>query len=620
MKLWYDKKSKDPTYFIQRGIRNGKKTTTKNVVRIGKHSELLKTTADPLAYALDEVKRYNEELKNNKSVALDFKFDFNEKITYQDDLVSKSKLLNIGYFFLQQIYHDLKVGAFFKNIIKDTRIQFDPNLVNRFLTYSRILNPDSKLGTHQNLVSFYEQPTFGYEHILRTLDIMYDHYDEYISHLYNASKKLIKRDTSVCFFDCSNYYFEIESNDEDYIDPVTGEVTKGLRKYGVSKEHRPNPIVQMGLFMDKDGIPLSMCISSGSDNEQTTAIPLEQKLITMFKGKKFIYCADAGLGSLNIRNFNSMGGRAFIVTQSIKMLSNTLKEAIFSDIDYRLLSNDKPATIQQMKDFDRFDKVNAELYDDRIYKIIPADKAFDLGLYEEKACKNGTIKKVKSKAVVPQKIIVSFSRKMMEYQRFIRNRQIERAKKLLTKLDPETYKKGANDITRFIKRTTSTCSGEKAVDTYELNQEAINEEEKYDGFYAVATNLEDSAKYILEISSNRYKIEDCFRIMKTNFSARPVFHQNRERIVAHFMVCYTALLIYRILEKKLDMYGTHFTVDNVIETLNNMQVANLEDVCYMSTYNNSQVLTSLNAIFNLELDKKYYQPKDLNKKIKKIST
>ena len=620
MKLWYDKKSKDPTYFIQRGIRNGKKTTTKNVVRIGKHSELLKTTADPLAYALDEVKRYNEELKNNKSVALDFKFDFNEKITYQDDLVSKSKLLNIGYFFLQQIYHDLKIGAFFKNIIKDTRIQFDPNLVNRFLTYSRILNPDSKLGTHQNLVSFYEQPTFGYEHILRTLDIMYDHYDEYISHLYDASTKLIKRDTSVCFFDCSNYYFEIESNDEDYIDPVTGEVTKGLRKYGVSKEHRPNPIVQMGLFMDKDGIPLSMCITSGSDNEQTTAIPLEQKLITMFKGKKFIYCADAGLGSLNIRNFNSMGGRAFIVTQSIKMLSNTLKEAIFSDIDYRLLSNDKPATIQQMKDFDRFDKVNAELYDDRIYKIIPADKAFDLGLYEEKACKNGTIKKVKSKAVVPQKIIVSFSRKMMEYQRFIRNRQIERAKKLLTKLDPETYKKGANDITRFIKRTTSTSSGEKAVDTYELNQEAINEEEKYDGFYAVATNLEDSAKYILEISSNRYKIEDCFRIMKTNFSARPVFHQNRERIVAHFMVCYTALLIYRILEKKLDMYGTHFTVENVIETLNNMQVANLEDVCYMSTYDNSQVLTSLNAIFNLELDKKYYQTKDLNKKIKKIST
>ena len=620
MKLWYDKKSKDPTYFIQRGIRNGKKTTTKNVVRIGKHSELLKTTTDPLEYAKKEVQRYNEELKNNQTVALDFKFDFNEKITYQDDIVSKSKLLNIGYFFLQQIYHDLKIGSFFKSITKDAKIQFDPNQVNRFLTYSRILSPDSKLGTHQSLSDYYEQPDFGYEHILRTLDIMYNHYDEYISHLYDASTKIVKRDTSVCFYDCSNYYFEIESNDDDYVDAVTGEVTKGLRKYGVSKEHRPNPIAQMGLFMDKDGIPLSMCITSGSDNEQTTAIPLEQKLITMFKGKKFIYCADAGLGSFNIRNFNSMGGRAFIVTQSIKMLSNTLKEAVFSDIDYRLLSNDKPATIKQMKDFDRFDKSNASLYEDRIYKIITADKAFDLGLYEEKTCKNGTVRKIKSKAIIPQKIIVSFSRKMMEYQRFVRNRQIERAKKLLTNIDPEAYKKGANDITRFIKRTTTTSSGEETVDTYELNLDVINEEEKYDGFYAVATNLNDSAKYILEISSNRYKIEDCFRVMKTNFSARPVFHQKRERIVAHFMICYTALLIYRLLEKKLDMYGTHFTVDSVIKTLSNIQVANLEDVCYMSTYNNSQVLTALNAIMDLGLDKKYYQPKDLNKKIKKIST
>ncbi|MDU6630248.1 MAG: transposase, partial [Lachnoanaerobaculum sp.] len=180
--------------------------------------------------------------------------------------------------------------------------------------------------------------------LLRTLDIMYNHYDEYISHLYDASTKIVKRDTSVCFYDCSNYYFETKSNDDDYVDAVTSEVTKSLRKYGVSKEHRPNPIAQMGLFMDKDGIPLSMCITSGSDNEQTTAIPLEPKLITMFKVKKFIYCADAGLGSFNIRNFNSMGGRAFIVTQSINMLSNTLKGAVFSDIDYRLLSNDKPAT------------------------------------------------------------------------------------------------------------------------------------------------------------------------------------------------------------------------------------------------------------------------------------
>lgn len=618
MKIWYDRKSKDPTYFIQMGIRNGKKTTTKNVARIGKHSELLKITNDPLSYAKEQVKKYNEEYKNKNCVSLEIKVDFAEKIKAAGDSASHSTLLNIGYFFLQQFYHDLKIDSFFESVTADRKNEFDPNLINRFLTYSRILYPDSKLGTHQNLCRFYEQPVFDYVHILRTMDILQEHYDEYISHLFEASCQLVKRDTSVCFYDCSNYYFEVETDDEDYIDEVTGETIKGLRKYGPSKEHRPNPIAEMGLFMDRDGIPLSMCITSGSDNEQTTAIPLEKQLTKMFKGKKFIYCADAGLGSLNIRNFNSMGGRAFIVTQSIRKLSDTLQQAVFSDTDYHLLSSDEPAAIKDMKEFDRHDPQNWDLYNDRIYKIIPADKAFDLGLYEEKTGKNGSVRKVKSKAVVPQKIIVFFSRKMMEYQRYIRNRQIERAKKLLKNLDPETYKKGPHDVTRFIKRTSSTKSGEKVTDQYTIDQSVIEEEEKYDGFYAVATNLDDSAKDILEVSANRYKIEDCFRMMKTNFSARPVFHQKRERIIAHFMICYTALLIYRLMEKKLDLHGTHYTADTLIETMKSMDVANIEDMCYMSTYTSSEACTALNAITGLGLDKKYYQPKELNKKIKII--
>lgn len=618
MKLNYDRKSKDPTYFVQMGIRNGKKTTTKNVARIGKHSELLKITDDPLAYAKEQVKKYNEEYKNKNCVSLEIKVDFAEKIKATGDTASHSTLLNIGYFFLQQFYHDLKIDSFFESVTADRKNEFDPNLINRFLTYSRILYPDSKLGTHQNLCRFYEQPVFDYVHILRTMDILQEHYDEYIAHLFETSCQLVKRDTSVCFYDCSNYYFEVETDDEDYVDAVTGETIKGLRKYGPCKEHRPNPIVEMGLFMDRDGIPLSMCITSGSDNEQTTAIPLEKKLTKMFKGKKFIYCADAGLGSLNIRNFNSMGGRAFIVTQSVKKLSAALQQAVFSDTDYHLLSSDEPATIKDMKEFDRHDSENRELYNDRIYKIIPADKAFDLGLHEEKEGKNGSVRKMKSKAVVPQKIIVSFSRKMMEYQRYIRNRQIDRAKKLLKNLDPETYKKGPHDVTRFIKRTSSTKSGERITDQYTIDQSVIEEEEKYDGFYAVATNLDDSAKDILEVSANRYKIEDCFRMMKTNFSARPVFHQKRERIIAHFMICYTALLIYRLMEKKLDLHGTHYTADTLIETMKSMNVANIEDMCYMSTYTSSDACTALNAITGLGLDKKYYQPKELNKKIKII--
>ena len=616
MKLNYDKKSKDPTYFVQKGFRNGNKTTTKNIARIGKHSELLKITDDPLAYAKEQVVKYNDEEKNGK-VTMEVKINFVEKIKLSNDLVSSSTNLNIGYLFLQRLYHDLEIGSFFKSITKDSRITFDPNTVNRFLAFARILYPDSKLGTHQHLGYYYEKPSFDYVHILRTMDLLEAHYDEYIAYLFEKSKNIVKRDTSVCYYDCSNYYFEIESPDDDYVDVVTGEIIKGFRKYGISKQHQPAPLVEMGLFMDSDGIPLSMCLTSGSDNEQTTAIPLEKKLTEMFKGKKFIYCADAGLGSLNIRNFNSMGGRAFIVTQSIKKLSGTLKEAVFNDIDYRLLSSDSEVSVADMKAFDKNNLANRDIYNDKIYKIVNADKAIDLGLYEDKVLKNGNTKKVKSKAVVKQKIIITFSRKMMEYQRFIRNRQIERAKFLLKNINPETYKKGPNDVTRFIQRTSSK-TGDKAIDTYILNQDIIDEEEKYDGYYAIATNLDDSAKDIIAISSRRYKIEDCFRVMKTNFSARPVFHQNKERIIAHFMICYTSLLIYRLLEKKLDLNQTHFSVENIVETLKNMEVANIEDMCYMSTYTCSQVSTALNAVFDLELNKKYYQPKELNKKVKKI--
>ena len=617
MKLNYDKKSKDPTYFVQKGYRNGNKTTTKNIVRIGKHSEMLKITDDPLSYAKEQVAKYNDEEKNGK-VTMEVKIDFAEKIKLSNDLVSSSTNLNIGYLFLQQLYHDLEIGSFFKSITKDSKITFGPNTVNRFLTFARILYPDSKLGTHQHLGHYFEKPSFDYVHILRTMDLLEAHYDDYIAYLFEKSKNIVKRDTSVCYYDCSNYYFEIESPDDDYVDEITGEIIKGFRKYGMSKQHQPAPLVQMGLFMDSDGIPLSMCLTSGSDNEQTTVIPLEKKLTEMFKGKKFIYCADAGLGSLSIRNFNSMGGRAFIVTQSIKKLSGTLKEAVFNDTYYRLLSSDNEVSVAAMKRFDKHDLANRDMYNDKIYKIVTADKAMDLGLYEEKILKNGKIKKVKAKAVVKQKIIITFSRKMMEYQRFIRNRQIERANVLLKNIDPDSYKKGPNDVTRFIKRTSSSKTGDKVIETYVLDQDIIDEEEKYDGYYAIATNLDDSAKDIIEISSKRHKIEDCFRVMKTNFSARPVFHQNKERIIAHFMICYTALLIYRLLEKKLDLNQTHFSVENIVETLKNMEVANIEDMCYMSTYTCSQVCTALNTVFDLELNKKYYQPKELNKKIKKI--
>lgn len=618
MKLYYDRKSKDPTYFIQQGFRNGKKTSTRNVARIGKHSELLAITDDPLTYAKEQVAKYNEEWKNKK-VKMEFSINFDEKVKASNDPVSASTLYNIGYFYLQQVYQDLNIRSFFERITKDSKIEFDPNLVNRFLIYSRILAPGSKLDTHRHLKEYYEHPEFSYIHILRTMDLLERNFDEYITHLFKNSQNITKRNTSVCYYDCSNFYFEIESPDDDYTDEVTGETLKGLRKYGVSKEHRPNPIVEMGLFMDVDGIPLSMCLTSGSDNEQTTAIPLERKLTKMFDGKPFIYCADAGLGSYNIRKFNSMGGRAFVITQSIKKLSKKLQQAVFNDLDYRLLSSNQSVSLKDMQTFDPKNPDNLTLYNDRAYKMVEADNLLDLGFYEEKTLKNGKTKSVKVKGVLKQKLVITFSRKMREYQRYIRNRQIERAKKLLKNLDPETFKKGPHDVTRFIKRNSKGKDGEKAVDQYSLNLDLITEEEKYDGFYAVATNLDDDAQTILEISSRRHQIEDCFRVMKTNLSSRPVYHHNRERIIAHFMICYTALLIYRLLEKKLDDVGEHFTTENIIETLQNMKVVNVKDMYYMATYTGSRVLTALNEIYPLDLDRQNYLPKDLNKKIKKIS-
>jgi transposase len=617
MKLYYDRRAKDPIYYIQHGYRNGKKTTTRNVARIGKHSELLKITDDPLAYAKEEIARRNKEMGGNK-LCIDLKIDFDERLNPGDDVASKGNQLNVGYFILQRIYRDLELDRFFKNATKDMKITFDPNMIGRFLTYARILDPDSKKGTFDNLCNYYEQPDFEYVHILRMMDILESNYDEYLNHLFRHSNDIVPRDTSICYFDCTNYYFEIETEDDDYVDEVTGEILKGFRKYGYSKQHKPNPLVQMGLFMDSRGIPLSMCIGSGSDNEQTCAVPAEKQLSKILDGKKFIYCADAGLGSYGIRKFNSMGGRAFIVTQSVKKLSGVLQSAVFNDLDYRLLSDNTAVSIEMMKTFDKNDEGNLSLYNDSAYKTICADRAVDVGLYDEVVLKNGKVRKVKSKAMLKQRLIITFSRKMMEYQRNVRNRQIERAGRLLELKDPESIKKGPHDVTRFIKRTSKSKSGEKAADSYALDEARIREEEKYDGYYAIATNLEDDAKSIIEVSSKRHRIEDCFRVLKTDFSARPVYHRKRERITAHFMICYTALLIYRLLEAKLDDNGTHFTIDRILQTIRNMNVTNAHDLYYIATYNGSRVCNAFNELFRLGLNRRYYQPKELNKKIKNI--
>lgn len=617
MKLYFDKRLKDPTYYGQQGFRNGKKVTSKNIIKFGKHSELLKITDDPEAYVREEIRKWNEEYRSGK-VEYTLSADFNQRVPHTNDPASSSTWLNIGYFFLQELMKGLRLRDFFHQKTKDRKITFDCYTISRFLTYARILDPLSKHATWYKLDTYYEQPDFDYQHILRFMDLLEENHDDYLAWLFRQSNTIVKRDTSVLYYDCSNFYFESEQPDEDVVDEVTGEIMKGMRQYGFSKEHRPNPIVEMGLFMDSRGIPITMCLHPGNTSEQLTAIPLEKEVMKMLPDAKFIYCADAGLGSYNIRKFNSMGGRTFIVTQSIKKMSDVLKQSVFNDYDYRLLSNDKPVTIAGMKSFDRFEEENLKLYNDFAYKVVDADKVLDLGLYEDVTLKNGRTMKRKAKGVLKQRIIITFSRKVMEYQRSVRSRQIERAKKLLELKDPEEIKKGPNDVKRFLKRTAKTKSGETAVVEYILDQDKIAEEEKYDGYYAVATNLQDHAKDILAVSNKRYQIEECFRIMKTNFDGRPVNHRLQERIKAHFLICYTALLVYRLLEARLDDQGTHVTASNLITTLKNMNVANVHDIEYMALYNGSKALDALTRLTMLPLDRLHYRPKELNSMIKKF--
>lgn len=612
MKLYYDKRLKDPTYYIQQGFRNGKKTTTKNIKRLGKHSELLLITDDPLVYAKNEVKKMNEEYRSGRSEFV-VTMDFNERIPSSDSPCSNSTSLNIGYLYLKDIYAKLNLSDFFKSVSSDRKITYDCNKICQFLIYARILDPASKYGTYDKLDTYYEKPQVEYQHMIRFLDILDRNSDKYLKHLFDNSENIVKRDTSVMYYDCTNYFFETEKPDEEIVDEVTGEIILGLRQFGISKENKTSPIVEMGLIMDSRGIPISMCIHPGNTNEQLTAVPLEKEVIKMTGNKKFIYCADAGLGSYNIRKFNDMGGRAYIVTQSVKKLGQEIKDIVFNDSNYRLLSNDDAITLKEMRTFNKKDANNLSLYNDFAYKVIPANTAMDTGLYEEKVYKNGRTKKVKAKGTLHQYIIVTFSRKMMEYQRTIRERQLERAKKLLRLKDPEKIKKGPNDIRRFLKNTSSDTAN------YVLDMDKIHEEEKYDGFYAVATNLDDSAKDILAVAQNRYKIEDCFRIMKTNFDARPVFLRKPERIRAHFLICYTALLIYRLMECKLDDNLTHVTTSNLIKTLRNMNVVNMDDMYYKSIYSGSQALDALERCFELQLNRKYYRPSDLNKIVKKFS-
>ena len=555
-------------YYIIKDINKGGKRTTKIVEKLGKLDDI-KVRAngeDPIIWLNNYVNKLT--IKEKEGTREIIKTYSPNRLINKDNQNS----FNGGYLFLQKIYYDLKVNNICNDITNRHQFKFDLNSILSNLVYSRIIYPSSKLKTLELSKNYLEQPNFEYNDILRALEVISNEFDFIQSELYKNSSKYSNHNNKVLYYDCTNFFFEIEEEDD-------------FRKYGKSKENRPNPIVQMGLFMDGDGIPMALDITPGNTNEQVTLKPLENKIINDFDTSKFIVCTDAGLASTANRKFNNTNNRRFITTQSIKKLKDFLKEwALDLTSGWKLYGSDKTYNISKLRD------------DDEIIKSY-----YDKTFYKERWIKEDGLE---------QRLIVTFSPKYQEYQKHIRNNQVNRALKMIESNPAKLGKVRQNDPKRFITTISTTSNGEVAEENhYELNQEIINNEALYDGLYAVCTNLEDSVEDIIKINHNRWEIEESFRIMKTEFKSRPVFLSREDRIKAHFMTCFLALVIFRYLEKKLD---NKYTTSQLIETLKNMNFLK-DDDDYIPTYNRTDITDLLHDKFDFRTDYEIIPEKNIKK-------
>lgn len=558
MRIKTTKTNSNTNYYVIKDFKINGKRTTKIIEKLGTENDIkLKfNVTDVNSFLKDYINKLNKEDNNSKSTLIKF-YDENKLIEF-----NKQCSFNGGYLFLQDIYYSLKINNICDEITNKYQFKYDLNNILSNLIYSRIIYPSSKLKTLNLCKNFLEQPNFEYQHILRALEVLTKENDFIQSELYKNSLKYSKRNDKILFYDCTNYYFEIEDDDD-------------FRKYGKSKEHRPNPIVGMGLFMDGDGIPLTFSTFPGNQNEQTTLKPLEEKIIKDFEFSEFVVCTDAGLASKANRKFNDKNNRKFVTTQSIKKLKDYLKkEALDLTKGWHLPNETKTYNISNLR-------TNEELI----------KKYRDTVFYKERWIKEDGLE---------QRLIVTYSVKYQEYQKNIRNNQINRAMKIIES-NPEKLKKAKqNDPKRFIKTTNITDDGELAdKSVYEIDQSIIDEEAKYDGLYAVCTNLEDSVEDIIKLNHRRWEIEESFRIMKTDFRSRPVYHTRDEMIKAHFITCYLALVIYRYVEKKLD---EKYTAPEIIETLRNMEVKLENNDSYTPNYIRTDLTDDLHEKFGFRTD------------------
>ena len=555
MRVITSKSKNAESFYISKGYINDKGVSTSTIVRkLGTLQDLLvehgPTRDDVMAWAKEqariETEKYKSE-KQDKAVQITFRadrqIDYNQQVFYRG-----------GYLFLQRIYYSLCMNKTCRKLRDKYKFKYDINSILSDLIFARILEPSSKRSSYKAALEFLEKPTYELHDVYRALDVLGNECDFIQSEVYKNSHLIGKRNDKILFYDCTNYYFEIEQED-------------GIKKYGKSKEHRPNPILQMGMFMDGDGIPLAFSVFPGNANEQTSLKPLEEKVLSELGCQKFIYCSDAGLGSEKIRNYNHMGERAFIVTQSIKKLQAEDKVWALKKEGFKRVSDDKPVDISNL----------------------PED---DNGLYYKE--------EPYTPHTLHQRLIVTYSPKFARYQKSVRDNQVERAQKQIDSGSVKRNRKNPTDPARFIGKQAVTDDGEVAEIHHYLDTEKIEQESRYDGLYAVSTDLlDDPVESILKVSEGRWEIEECFRIMKTDFEARPVFLQDETRIKAHFLICFLSLIIYRYLEKAI---GSDYTCEEIIRTLRGMNFASLKEQGYMPVYQRTKLTDKLHELGGFRTD------------------
>lgn len=571
MKLTVSKSKNSASFYVQKSIRRKDGTvTTQTVQKLGNLDEV-RTKAhgqDPYKWAQEYVNELNrQEYENQKSIIISRS---PSKLIAKDSAMS----FNCGYLFLQSIYYNLGFDKICSKITKKYKFDYDLNDIFSKLIYTRILFPSSKASSFRQASMLLEPPSFDLHEIYRALSVLSEENDFIQAELYKNSQTVVERRKDILYYDCTNYYFELEEADD-------------LRKYGKSKQHQPLPLVGMGMFMDHDGIPLAFDIFPGNQNEQPTLKPLEKKVLKDYGLGRVIVCTDAGLSSKANRKFNDVcrNGehvRAFITTQSVKALPDFLKDFALGSDGWKLIGDDT-------------------LYD---ISMLDAETDFNKVFYKERwITEDISAKKVKKGAkALEQRLIVSFSLKYLNYQRKIRQGQIDRARQLIDSGKYKQRPKNQNDPHRFIAKQLMTEDGEKcSIEIPYLNTDVISEEEKYDGFYAVCTDVQDmDISEIIDINKKRWEIEECFKIMKTDFKARPVFLQREDRIKAHFLTCFCSLFVYRILEKKL---GEEFTCESILGTLRNMRMYRPgEKQGYLPAYTRTDLTDKLHEVFGFRTD------------------